>query len=67
MLAQQHPRRYEQFMAHMNAVDALADQPWLQVDYMVDFAEWLYQTGEPLEDVEVYSLLNFTCTNQNQK
>ncbi|KAK3266243.1 hypothetical protein CYMTET_25118, partial [Cymbomonas tetramitiformis] len=51
-LAANSPSRYEQFMAHKNAVDVLEGQPQLQVEYMVEFGIWMYDSGQPAEDTQ---------------
>mmetsp|Transcript_28006 Transcript_28006/g.68923 ORF Transcript_28006/g.68923 Transcript_28006/m.68923 type:complete len:2443 (+) Transcript_28006:56-7384(+) len=38
--------------AHQQAIKVLEKQPWLKVDFMIDFAEWLYANGQPAADAE---------------
>ena len=38
--------------AHQQAIRVLEKQPWLKVDFMIDFAEWLYTSGQPAADGE---------------
>jgi tetratricopeptide (TPR) repeat protein len=38
--------------AHQQAIKVLEKQPWIKVDFMIDFAEWLYTSGQPAADAE---------------
>ena len=51
-LAQASPKRTVQLSAYQKAIECLKEKVWLRVDYMVDYAEWLYLTGLPHADAE---------------
>ena len=51
-LAAQATVPYDAIRAHRRAIEVLENAPSLQVEYMVDFAEWLYSSGQPAEDAE---------------
>ena len=51
-LAESSPMRAVQLSAYHKAIDCLKDRLWLRVDYMVDYATWLYLNGLPPADAE---------------
>lgn len=51
-LASQASVPFDAMRAHRQAIKILEHVPAQQVDYMVDFAEWLYANGQPVTDAE---------------
>jgi tetratricopeptide (TPR) repeat protein len=38
--------------AHKKAIHVLDNQPWIKVDFMIDFAEWIDASGQSASDAE---------------
>jgi tetratricopeptide (TPR) repeat protein len=51
-LAAQASLPLDAMRAHQQAIKVLDKQPWLKIDFMIDFAEWLYTSGQPAADAE---------------
>ncbi|GAQ78456.1 hypothetical protein KFL_000130380 [Klebsormidium nitens] len=51
-LAAQSDDPFERLTAHQRAIDALEDTPWMQVPYMIQYAEYLASQGYPGTDSE---------------
>ena len=42
----------QQLDLYQRAIDSLEQDPLGKVEYMIEFAEWLYRNGYPLQDAE---------------
>lgn len=51
-LAAQATVPYDAIRAHRRAIAVLENAPSQQAEYMVEFAEWLYSSGQPAEDAQ---------------